>query len=62
MSIAFFIGTYVVAAALLLAVLGAKSSAVSPSVRRMEDAEQMAAIARGLGARRVEQDPFATLS
>ena len=62
MSIVFFIGLYVVAAALLLVVLRAKNSGVSPSVQRMEDAEQMAAIGRGFGARRVEHDPFATLS
>lgn len=62
MSIVFFIGMYAVAATLLVFVLRAKNSAISPSVQRMEDAEQMAAVGRGLGTRRVEHDPFATLS
>lgn len=57
-----FVGLYTVAATLLVFVLRMKNAAVPPAVQRMEDAEQMAAVGRGLVPPRVERDPYATLS
>ena len=62
MSIVFFIGLYALAATLVLVVMHAKNAAVPPSVWRMEDEEQMAAVGRGLGMRPADRDPYATLS
>jgi flagellar basal body-associated protein FliL len=57
-----FIVLYALAVGLLMVVLGAKNATVSPSVRGMEDAEQMVAVGRRVSAQRVERDPFVTLS
>jgi hypothetical protein len=62
MMIVLFICRYAVAAGLLVPVMRAKNASIPPSVRRMEDAEQMRAVRGGLATRRTERDPFLTMS